>query len=433
MRFAPVTRNLAKLLDIKSLKILDNYAQFNPVPLSLEQFIEFGVRAAETESYHFLKKELPVRFANIMKEMNLLPASLLQMPSVQTLQGAYVESFRDLIEFEGHMEGDKTMSEYLKTLVDIEVRCEDTVRVMAQGVLELKESHHVDKQTETSIQYFLDRFYMSRISLKMLLNQHIMLFDGSHIPGKNAQIGMIDRRCNVCNLVRAAFEEAAILCEKTYTVSPELHLKIHNSVDKAKRGKEFSSPIFITYPPRQIQFILVELFKNAMRATVETKGVIKMPAIEVLVAKGETDVSIKISDQGGGIPHTVTSKMFQYLYSTAPRPAMRPADMAALAGYGYGLPMSKLYARYFHGDLIVNSYDGYGTDAIVYMKTHPGNAGELLPIFNKTSTKQYKASVPTADWTDPNSDMNSSLHYKLLGGSGAGDSGGWASRQHRDS
>ena len=110
-------------------------------------------------------------------------------------------------------------------------------------------------------------------------------------------LGMIDRRCNVCNLVRAAFEEAAILCEKTYTVSPELHLKIHNSVDTARRGKEFSSPIFITYPPRQIQFILVELFKNAMRATVETKGVIKMPAIEVLVAKGATDISIKISDQ----------------------------------------------------------------------------------------------------------------------------------------
>ena len=40
-------------------------------------------------------------------------------------------------------------------------------------------------------------------------------------------------------------------------------------------------------------------------------------------------------------------------------------------------------------------------------------SGEMLPIFNKTSTKQYKASVPTADWTDPNSDMNSALHYKL--------------------
>jgi len=427
-----VTRNLAKLLDIKSLKILDNYAQFNPVPLSVEQFVEFGVRALETESYHFLKKELPVRFANIMKEMNLLPATLLQMPSVQTLQGAYVDSFRDLIEFEGHMEGDKTMQDYLMTLVDIENRCEDTVRVMAQGVLELKETHHVDKQTETSIQYFLDRFYMSRISLKMLLNQHILLFDGSHIQGTKL-VGMIDRKCNVCNVVREAFEEAAILCEKTYTVSPELHLKIHNSVDQAKRGPKYSAPIFITYPPRQIKFILVELFKNAMRATVETKGIIKVPPIEVLVAKGETDVSIKVSDQGGGIPHTVTARMFHYLYSTAPRPTMRPTEMAALAGYGYGLPMSKLYARYFHGDLIVNSYDGYGTDAIVYLKTNPGNAGEMLPIFNKTSTKQYKASVPTADWTDPHSDMNSALHYKLLGGPGSA-TGGWSSRSHqRDS
>ena len=86
MRFAPVSRNLAKLLDIKSLRLLDNYAQFNPVPLSIEQFLAFGQRAMETESYHFLKKELPVRFANIMKEINLLPATLLQMPSVQDLQ-----------------------------------------------------------------------------------------------------------------------------------------------------------------------------------------------------------------------------------------------------------------------------------------------------------------------------------------------------------
>lgn len=43
---------------------------------------------------------------------------------------------------------------------------------MAQGVLELKESHKIDHQVENSIQYFLDRFYMSRISIRMLINQH---------------------------------------------------------------------------------------------------------------------------------------------------------------------------------------------------------------------------------------------------------------------
>ena len=74
---------------------------------------------------------------------------------------------------------------------------------------------------------------------------------------------------------------------------------------------------------------------------------------------------------------------------------------APLAGYGYGLPLSRLYARYFHGDLILNSFDGYGTDAVVYMKTLTHEATEMLPVFNKTSTKQYKSAIPNADWTDP--------------------------------
>lgn len=81
-----------------------------------------------------------------------------------------------------------------------------------------------------------------------------------------------------------------------------------------------------------------------------------------------------------------------------------------LAGYGYGLPLSRLYARYFHGDLILNSLDGYGTDAVVYLKSSTADANELLPIFNKTSTRQYKSAIPAADWTDPASVMNRSYH-----------------------
>lgn len=50
----------------------------------------------------------------------------------------------------------------------------DVVQTMAQGVIELKESHSnaIDPAMELSIQYFLDRFYMSRISIRMLINQH---------------------------------------------------------------------------------------------------------------------------------------------------------------------------------------------------------------------------------------------------------------------
>ena len=88
----------------------------------------------------------------------------------------------------------------------------------------------------------------------------------------------------------------------------------------------------------------------------------------------------------------IQENLFRYLYSTAPRPSMQPTK-APLAGYGYGLPLSRLYARYFHGDLILNSCEGYGTDAIVYLKTKEAEAMELLPVYNKTSTKQYREAI----------------------------------------
>ena len=86
MRFTPTLRNMNKLLDLKSLKMLDHYSQFNPSPLTIQQFMEFGKTATEEESFTFLRKEIPVRLSNIMKEINLLPSNLLQMPSVLIIQ-----------------------------------------------------------------------------------------------------------------------------------------------------------------------------------------------------------------------------------------------------------------------------------------------------------------------------------------------------------
>jgi len=406
MRLTAATRNLHKLLDPKSLKTLDHYSQFNPSPLTIQQFIDFGRTASEEESFTFLKKELPVRLSNIMKEINLLPPNLLQMPSVTILQDWYSESFRDLVTFEDTDPSRTTLLSFCQTLKSIQTRHTNVVQTMAQGVLELQESHKVDNQTDMAIQYFLDRFYMSRISMRMLIHQHTLLFEPD-ADLNTRRIGMIDPACKLKSVIMEAFQNAAFLCEEYYSCAPDIEIKGQTMV-RNEKGKKVG--LSLVYPPPHLYHILFELFKNSMRATVETHGkAAELPEIEVLLAKGEHDVSIRISDQGGGIPRHITDHTFHYLVSTAPRPSMTPTK-APLAGYGYGLPLSRLYARYFHGDLILNSYDGYGTDAVVYLKTLTHEASELLPVFNKTSTRQYRTAIPTADWTDPSFTASRGLH-----------------------
>ena len=59
-----------------------------------------------------------------------------------------------------------------------------------------------------------------------------------------------------------------------------------------------------------------------MRATCEfseKKGVSELPNIMVRIFKTKDDITIKISDLGGGINRSSSSKIFNYMYSTAPK------------------------------------------------------------------------------------------------------------------
>lgn len=278
---------------------------------------------------------------------------------------------------------------FCRDLVKIRERHSDVVQTMAQGVIELKEQRGgtVEPSMELSIQYFLDRLYMSRISIRMLINQHskskrhgahsslasplflkihyslfVALLFGE-IPQQGRHIGCIDPLCDPGSVVLDAYENARYLCDQYYLASPELKLTQNNGVEK-------DAPIRIVYVPSHLYHMLFELFKNAMRAVMEHHGedCDNIPPIEVTVVNGREDISVKLSDRGGGIPRSQVDQLFKYMYSTAPKPSPSQMNTVPLAGYGYGLPISRLYARYFQGDLVLYSCEGYGTDALVYMK-----------------------------------------------------------------
>lgn len=76
---------------------------------------------------------------------------------------------------------------------------------------------------------------------------------------------------------------------------------------------------------------------------------------------------IKVSDEGGGIQRSNMKKIWSYLFTTAD-PKIQEGMMtfndevdhsvdSPLAGLGYGLPISRSYARYFGGDLSIMSME----------------------------------------------------------------------------
>ena len=76
------------------------------------------------------------------------------------------------------------------------------------------------------------------------------------------------------------------------------------------------------------------------------------------VSKSEGDVSVRISDLGGGVAREQVEEVWQYQFTTS-NPASRDRNVLVpgaggleshhhpMHGLGYGLPLSRVYARYF--------------------------------------------------------------------------------------
>ena len=335
-------------------------SQFRQRAVTIQQLQEFGAIPTKENlliGARFLQRELPVRIAHRIRELESLPLGLSEMPSVQVVRGMYRESLSDLIG----LTVPQTVEDeerFTQTIEAIKQRHNNVVSVMAKGIQELKE--YLNKEElGPEIPEFLDRFYLSRIGIRMLIGHYISCHNGS----SNGFVGLICEKCSLAEVAEQAIADAQNLCILYYTIAPEVRIF----------GR---SDLTFTYVPSHLHHMLFELLKNSMRAVVELHGdkVADLPIIRVVISKGHEDVTIKISDEGGGIPRSGISRIWTYQYTTAPRRVGGPSSIyhndfhAPMAGLGYGLPLSRLYARYFGGDLQILSMEGYGTDAYMHLR-----------------------------------------------------------------
>ena len=161
-----------------------------------------------------------------------------------------------------------------------------------------------------------------------------------------------------------------------------------------------------------MEYMLLELFKNAARATLErhrADGALgaELPPIVLAVYQTKSMLTLKVTDSGGqwtaarvhcrghrpltpdagGIPRKRLGRIFEYAYSSIPAKDKAQHDAAEaeaarsglnlnsggpemhrpMAGEGFGLPMVRSLARYFGGDIDVQSMHEHGTEVFLQL------------------------------------------------------------------
>ena len=235
---------------------LAHYTKISPTPISIAEFIERGETKAlcEAESYTHLVHECLVRLSHMITEAKLFPRELRDQYEYQTLLSMYLETYSHLVEFENKGPTEENIDMAVKFLKERKARHKDTVRLMASACQAMKTKYSLSLENEEcgltqSVQYCLDRLYMSRISLNMLTNQHLMLHGYKNpVPG---QVGVIHPAADVAAIVKHAFTEAQFLCERCYLHSPGLDLRSHNLTE--------NTPVSVNHVPSHIFYITFEV------------------------------------------------------------------------------------------------------------------------------------------------------------------------------
>lgn len=147
--------------------------------------------------------------------------------------------------------------------------------IKAQGILEYKEQKK-SPIIDTDVQAFLDRFYMSRIGIRMLIGQHSALY---RLPSRKDYVGVICTNTNIQEIALDAVANARFICEEYYGLfkAPEVQMFCPGEIE-------------FMYVPSHLNHMLFELLKNSLRAVVERFGMDyedEYPPIKLIIAHGK--------------------------------------------------------------------------------------------------------------------------------------------------
>ncbi|KAL7472526.1 hypothetical protein ACHAXS_012901 [Conticribra weissflogii] len=200
----------------------------------------------------FLRHELPIRLAHRIQDLSRVPL-LAQMPSVQQVKDLYTTSFLEILSTTPKVisTSDEERN-FARVLEHIYERHGSVLVQMARGAFELRAAIRegallpgdddgcegegskllppveerelkagrdaVEFELMESTHAFLDRFYISRIGIRVLIGQYLSLRQ----PPVESYVGIICSRTSPYEIVKRAIDDAAFMCTRKYGDAPEV-------------------------------------------------------------------------------------------------------------------------------------------------------------------------------------------------------------------
>ncbi|PFH52750.1 hypothetical protein AMATHDRAFT_73881 [Amanita thiersii Skay4041] len=407
----PLSRYHSTALHFYQNRQLELYASKEAKRLTLRQLVFYGRSMDEerlVKSANYVRTELPIRIAHRLRDLQSLPYIVVTQEGVAKVYELYWSAFEKLRRYPP-----------ITNLPENEAFCQFLSGILNEHAvvipnLSLGLSLSSPYLSPDRLDSFMRRMLVSRISRRVLAEHHISLsnnFAGRHRDSSGEpHVGIIFTGLNV----KRSVEKCAKLLRK-HPISD------NNILGDFPNAKEWPQVIVdghvqtqFPYIREHLEYIVFELLKNSMRAIIEKHhNSSSLPPILATIAAGTNDVSIRISDQGGGLSSAdnnvkMPSDLFSFshvrnatrmersrigaLRSISSRPEGMKATVDEQVGrwqkattpnsecddsdgpeqgteigphprMGIGLPMSNIFATYFGGKLDLVSLDGWGTDA----------------------------------------------------------------------
>jgi pyruvate dehydrogenase kinase 2/3/4 len=378
--YAPKRRSNTKLDN----KQLDNESRY--------------VDISRLRNAQFLHKELPIRIAQRAIDLLTLPHGLNRTREVQAIANTYLQYLQQLRDFPvpTNKQSEKEFTNILNSIV---LDRHSIPMAIAKGLQSLKDDRKapVDVRRLAEMEEALNRFFTARVGLRFLVEHHVLsgndensdaLYrkqleaegglelleeDKKHesMQGPDDECcGAIQKNCDPIREVRRTVARVQKLCRESYGIVPEIEV-VDCISDK-------DAALSFTYVPHHLRYMLAELLKNSCRAEVRNylggstqkedhvlhghtvHDAPSLPPIRVVVTKGAEDVTIKISDRGGGMPRSIANRIWTFALSKEGKAREDKHEFGKdefTGGHirGFGLPLARIYARYFGGEVTIKS------------------------------------------------------------------------------